>query len=64
VIIIDWSSGADLLNYFQSAANTRIVGALTAYFINRLLNVTNASPEDFQLVGHSLGALSLVLRVP
>lgn len=43
-------------NYLLAVANTRIVGAMIAFFITRLKNITNARPQDFDLIGHSLGA--------
>jgi hypothetical protein len=56
VIALDWSKPAGNLDYFEAAANTKIVGALVAYFINRLHNVTNVGFKSFHLSGHSLGA--------
>ena len=56
VFAIDWSKGSNSINYFQSAADTRVVGAMVAYFINRLINVTTTSPKRMHCIGHSLGA--------
>ncbi len=56
VIALDWSKPAVNLDYFEAAANTKVVGAIVAYLINRLHNVTNADFKSFHLSGHSLGA--------
>ncbi len=56
VIALDWSILAGNLNYFEAAANTKIIGAKVAYLINRLHNVTNADFKSFHLSGQSLGA--------
>lgn len=45
-----------MANYLIAVANTRVVGAMTAFFINRLMNVTEAKAQDFHLIGHSLGS--------
>jgi hypothetical protein len=62
VIALDWSILAGNLNYFEAAANTKIIGAKVAYLINRLHNVTNADFKSFHLIGQSLGAHVMVLR--
>ena len=56
VIVVDWSKAASSLFYFQSAADTRVVGAMTAFFINKLVNATNVMQSDIHCIGHSLGA--------
>lgn len=56
VIALDWSKGADKFNYFQSACNTRVTGAMLGYFVNRLKIVTGLTLSLVHLVGHSLGA--------
>ncbi|XP_054155647.1 pancreatic lipase-related protein 3-like [Oppia nitens] len=60
VILVDWHKGAMQMIYYLSASSTQVVGALIAYFINRICTdtygrhlITNA---DFYLIGHSLGA--------
>ncbi|XP_041357545.1 pancreatic triacylglycerol lipase-like [Gigantopelta aegis] len=55
VIAVDWSHGAGL-PYGQATANTRVVGAQTGQLINFLIANTNATADNFHLVGHSLGA--------
>ena len=56
VFVIDWSKGASSVNYYQSAADTRVVGAMVANFIQKLGNLTGASPKTMHCIGHSLGA--------
>ncbi|RWR98506.1 pancreatic triacylglycerol lipase-like protein, partial [Dinothrombium tinctorium] len=53
---VDWSKGAGTIVYMQAVANTRVVGALTAHFINKLIQFTNADLKDLHIIGHSLGA--------
>ncbi|RWS02543.1 pancreatic lipase-related protein 2-like protein [Dinothrombium tinctorium] len=53
---VDWSRGTDTIVYMQAVANTRVVGAATAHFINKLVEFTNTRIEDIHLIGHSLGA--------
>jgi pancreatic triacylglycerol lipase len=50
------SKGSKLTNYLLAVANTRVVGAMVAVFIQRLVSVTNAKPEQIHLIGYSLGA--------
>lgn len=57
IVVVDWENGADDLgNYFQAAANTRIVGALTAHLMTSLFTSAGAKYEDMYIVGYSLGA--------
>ncbi|XP_071119079.1 pancreatic triacylglycerol lipase-like [Haliotis cracherodii] len=56
VIIVNWREGAKPPVYFQSVANTRVVGTLLEKLITRLNTVTRASFQSFHLIGHSLGA--------
>ena len=53
---MDWSKGADNINYLQAASNTRVVGALIAQFITQLHATAHAQYGDFHLIGHSLGS--------
>ncbi|XP_071119067.1 pancreatic triacylglycerol lipase-like [Haliotis cracherodii] len=55
VIIIDWGGGS-APPYTQATANTRIVGAVIAQLITYLKTKAGAKPEDFHILGHSLGA--------
>ncbi|KAL3175476.1 hypothetical protein MRX96_048464 [Rhipicephalus microplus] len=55
VIVVDWSRGNGP-PYTRATANTRVVGAELALLISTLQNATNASPADFHIIGHSLGA--------
>ncbi|KAK7115671.1 pancreatic lipase-related protein 2-like [Littorina saxatilis] len=52
VIAVDWRKGAKGPNYFQAAANTRVVGAQIATLIKTL----GVDPANVHLIGHSLGA--------
>ena len=58
VIGVDWSKGAKTSFYAQAVANTQIVGAIVARFIKQLiqLNRNILTPDDFAVLGHSLGA--------
>ncbi|XP_022340243.1 inactive pancreatic lipase-related protein 1-like [Crassostrea virginica] len=56
VIAVDWSKGADNINYIQAAANTRVVGATIAILIKELHRVAHLPFNMVHLVGHSLGS--------
>ncbi|XP_069128522.1 inactive pancreatic lipase-related protein 1-like [Argopecten irradians] len=56
VIIVDWSLGADNINYIQAAANTRVVGAIIAKLLEMLHNSARLSYSRVHLIGHSLGS--------
>ncbi|XP_077529371.1 pancreatic triacylglycerol lipase-like [Haemaphysalis longicornis] len=55
VIVVDWSHGNGP-PYTKATANTRVVGAELALLVTTLQNSTGASPADFHIIGHSLGA--------
>ncbi|KAL4235957.1 hypothetical protein ACF0H5_004345 [Mactra antiquata] len=55
VILLDWGGGSSI-PYTQATANTRVVGAVLAKLIKVLKERESARPEDFHLIGHSLGA--------
>lgn len=55
VILVDWGDGSGF-PYTQATANTRVVGAEIAKLIKTLQTQMHARPEDFHLIGHSLGA--------
>ncbi|XP_060593386.1 inactive pancreatic lipase-related protein 1-like isoform X2 [Ruditapes philippinarum] len=55
VITVDWSNGADV-NYFQAAADTRLIGAELARLLNAIKDVKNILPGDVHIIGHSFGA--------
>jgi pancreatic lipase-related protein 1/phosphatidic acid-selective phospholipase A1 len=55
IVVVDWSEGAGLINYYQCASNTRTTGAYTALVIDNLI-VNGALPADIWLMGFSLGA--------
>lgn len=52
IIVTDWADGAQNLNYFQAAEDTREAGELLAAELVRL----GADPNKTELIGHSLGA--------
>ncbi|XP_070536417.1 pancreatic lipase-related protein 2-like [Ptychodera flava] len=54
VFLVDWSGGARA-GYFQSVANTRIVGAESDLFAKFLYTQTGQTFGDMYCVGHSLG---------
>jgi hypothetical protein len=56
VAIVDWRGGAELLNYPQSAANTRSMGAYTALVYENLISSGGGSNTLMWCTGHSLGA--------
>lgn len=56
VFAVDWSYSSMSPVYYQAAAETRVVGLQIAYFIQRLVNTTNATVADMHCIGHSLGA--------
>ncbi|OQV26056.1 Inactive pancreatic lipase-related protein 1 [Hypsibius exemplaris] len=55
VIRVDWSAGIEV-NYFQAAANTRIVGAVVARLISTLHSKFGQDLSTVHIIGHSLGA--------
>lgn len=56
VIVVDWSRGARGKNYFRAVANTRIVGAETAWIMQLIESYMRVRPSTFHLIGFSLGA--------
>ncbi|XP_064606968.1 pancreatic triacylglycerol lipase-like [Liolophura sinensis] len=58
VIVVDWEKGAmkSFLNYFQAAANTRVIGAMLAKMVKIISTSKKISYNRFHLIGHSLGA--------
>lgn len=56
VVMVDWSLGADHVNYLKAAANSRVVGAVTAGLLEALRDVKDLDLAHLHLVGHSLGA--------
>lgn len=56
VIGVDWSNGAKKINYWQSVANTRIVGAATAFLLNQFAQIKGLRLSKVHIIGHSLGA--------
>ncbi|XP_072172535.1 inactive pancreatic lipase-related protein 1-like [Diadema setosum] len=56
VVLVDWSDGADSLNYLKAVQNMRVVGREVAMFIQLLQRYTGQPFDRFHLIGHSLGA--------
>ncbi|ESO97125.1 hypothetical protein LOTGIDRAFT_226820 [Lottia gigantea] len=56
VIAVDWQTGAAQVNYFQAAANTRVVGAVAAQLIKDVHSVGQTPYSKFHIIGHSLGS--------
>ena len=54
-IVVDWHGGGRRL-YGQSAADTRVAGAVIAQLIEVLQKELGANPEQMHLLGHSLGS--------
>ena len=54
VILVDWSKGNGF-PYEKATANTQIVGAEIALFINYFISDHGARATDFHVIGHSLG---------
>ena len=55
VVLVDWNEGAEGPDYFQAAANCRVVGASAAYLVLTMEELGyDASRVHF--IGHSLGA--------
>ncbi|GFY63458.1 pancreatic triacylglycerol lipase [Trichonephila inaurata madagascariensis] len=55
VLVVDWTAN-NRLPYSVTVANSRVVGAQIAHFINYLYKTMGTSPESFHLIGHSVGA--------
>ncbi|KAJ2942490.1 hypothetical protein O0L34_g16095 [Tuta absoluta] len=55
VIVVDWSAGADTINYIAAVSNTVSGGRSVARFINWLNSATGNSAASYHIVGHSLG---------
>ncbi|XP_015908740.1 pancreatic lipase-related protein 2-like [Parasteatoda tepidariorum] len=55
VFLVDWQHGDGPL-YEQAVANTRVVGAEIALFLNKLKEKYEFSFESVHLIGHSLGS--------
>ncbi|XP_063709625.1 lipase member H-like [Culicoides brevitarsis] len=58
VIVVDWSKGADTLNYMLAKDRIYRIGPVVAEFIECLLETfkDKVALSDFYLIGHSLGA--------
>ncbi|KAK0409101.1 hypothetical protein QR680_004339 [Steinernema hermaphroditum] len=56
VILVYWGKGSTHPNYFQAAANTRVVGKIIAKLIETISEIHGIPYDRFRLVGFSLGA--------
>lgn len=56
MIVVDWRNGTNTSNCFRSVGNTPIVGAMVANFMRKLMSLHQQRPDQFTMVGHSLGA--------
>ncbi|XP_041358215.1 inactive pancreatic lipase-related protein 1-like isoform X2 [Gigantopelta aegis] len=56
VIVVDWKNGANDIYYPESAANTRVVGAIVAKLVSILHDEYQVDLKNVHLIGHSLGA--------
>ena len=56
MVLVDWSDGADSLNYLKTVQNMRVVGREIAVFVGFLHDYTGLPFDKFHLIGHSLGA--------
>ncbi|KAK6990597.1 pancreatic triacylglycerol lipase-like isoform X2 [Biomphalaria glabrata] len=56
VVAVDWQQGAKGPNYYQAAANTRMVGSMVGRLIQDMHVFAHAAYGNFHLIGHSLGA--------
>lgn len=56
MVVTDWREGAREINYLQSVANARVVGAQVAQLITLLGTSHGISLDDVHIIGHSLGA--------
>jgi pancreatic triacylglycerol lipase len=56
IFLVVWEKGAKVPMYHLAATNTRVVGALVAFFINQLAETYKISNDNFYIIGHSLGA--------
>lgn len=54
--MVDWENGAKEINYVQSVANIRVVGAQVAQLLKVFKKVYNIDPSNVHIIGHSLGA--------
>jgi len=60
VIVADWSK-ANGLPYTQATANSQVVGADIAIFINNLISNSGCYAAHFHCIGHSLGKITIFL---
>lgn len=57
IIVLDWSKGANTLNYLEARNRIDGVGRVTAKFLEYMLQVDpNVQLSKMAMIGHSLGA--------
>ena len=56
MVLVTWGRGSKVNSYFLAVANTRVMGGLVGFFVNRLCEVLDMRNNMFHLIGHSLGA--------
>lgn len=56
MIGVDWRNASKTANYFKAVADTQMVGAIVAVYMRNLMSVYGQVPDQFTVVGHSLGA--------
>ena len=56
MIITVWKKGAGKINYPESAATTRVVGAMIARIMDFMVNTAGVRYQNLWCVGHSLGS--------
>lgn len=56
MLAVDWRRAAKTCNYFNAIADTQIVALVVASFLRKLMRLYGQTPNDYVLVGHSLGA--------
>ncbi|CAG5121301.1 unnamed protein product, partial [Candidula unifasciata] len=55
ILVVDWDGGSSNLIYFQSVANARVVAAITALLLQKLV-AHGGDKASFHIIGFSLGA--------
>lgn len=56
IILVDWRTAADEMNYMQSAANIRVIGVQIALLLKTLKRFCGLKLSSVHIIAHSLGA--------
>lgn len=56
VIVVDWSAGAETVNYVAARNRVNSIGAVTSQIVILINRIYGVQPRDITVVGHSLGA--------